>query len=73
MNNNCFQYSTQFQIPDSDLEFLDKISLTFNNKKYPIPAPTLCPQCRQRRRLAMRNKRVLYERQCDCGRITNDE
>jgi hypothetical protein len=42
------------------LDFYDKISPTFNGKKYPIPTPTLCPEERLRRRLAFRNERKMY-------------
>lgn len=30
-----------------------------------IPPPTLCPDCRQQRRLSFRNERTLYKRTCD--------
>ena len=30
-----------------------------------IPPPTLCPDCRQQRRLGFRNERRLYRRKCD--------
>jgi hypothetical protein len=30
-----------------------------------IPPPTLCPDCRQQRRLSFRNERKLYKRKCD--------
>jgi len=33
--------------------------------KYLIPTPTLCPNCRQQRRLSFRNERKLYKRTCD--------
>jgi len=33
--------------------------------KYLIPSPTLCPDCRQQRRLTFRNERKLYKRKCD--------
>ena len=59
---NCGQ---EFAITDKDLEFYDKISPVFNGTKYEIPAPTLCPDCRQQRRLAWRNERKLYKRKCD--------
>lgn len=32
-----------------------------------MPAPTLCPDCRQRRRLSFRNERNLYRRSCDAS------
>ncbi|NUJ98008.1 hypothetical protein HGA92_04455 [Candidatus Gracilibacteria bacterium] len=35
------------------------------NIRYLIPVPTLCPHCRQQRRLAWRNERNLYKRKCD--------
>ncbi len=50
------------------MSFYDKISPIFNNKKYQIPPPTLCPECRQQRRLAFRNERNLYYRECDFSR-----
>jgi len=33
--------------------------------KYLIPIPTLCPDCRQQRRLSFRNERNLYKRFCN--------
>ena len=33
-------------------------------KKYPIPPPTLCPDCRKQRRFSFRNERKLYKRKC---------
>ena len=30
-----------------------------------VPEPTLCPDCRQQRRLTFRNERSLYKRKCD--------
>ena len=37
-------------------------------KKIDVPPPTLCPDCRQQRRYAWRNERVLYRRDCDLCR-----
>jgi hypothetical protein len=54
-----------FDIADSDLQFLEKVSPIFNGKKELIPPPTLCPQCRMQRRLAFRNERSLYKQTCD--------
>lgn len=56
-----------FAIYASDLVFYDKISPTFAGKKFQIPTPTLCPEERQRRRLAFRNERKLYKRKCDAS------
>ncbi|NOS67976.1 MAG: hypothetical protein HOO67_06495 [Candidatus Peribacteraceae bacterium] len=54
-----------FEITDADLAFYDKISPVLAGKKYLIPPPTLCPDCRRQRRLSWRNERTLYQRSCD--------
>ncbi len=41
------------------------LSLWNGKVKYLIPPPTLCPDCRQQRRLSFRNERKLYKRKCD--------
>ena len=56
---------TPFEVTDEDLAFYDKVSPEFGGKKYPVPAPLECPQCRQQRRLAWRNEQHLYSRDCD--------
>ena len=61
----CRHCSISFPITDKDLEFYGKVSPTFGGKKYLIPTPTLCPDCRQQRRLSFRNERKLYNRKCD--------
>ncbi len=48
-----------------DLEFLDNAATVIKNKKYKIPLPTLCPDCREKRRLAQGNQLFLYKRKCD--------
>ena len=64
MQNPCGQCSKTFEIVGEDLEFYDKASPVLNNKKYSISPPTLCSDCRQQRRLAIRNERTLYKRKC---------
>lgn len=54
-----------FEITEEDIQFYAKISPLFNNQKSQIPPPTLCPDCRQQRRLAWRNERFLYNHTCD--------
>ncbi len=61
----CKHCNSNFEITDKDIEFYDKISPTFNWKKFQIPPPTLCPLCRQQRRLVERNAKKLYKRVCD--------
>ena len=65
MNKSCAQCRQTFEITPEDLAFYEKISPVFRGKKELIPPPTLCPQCRQQRRLAFRNERSLYHRKCD--------
>lgn len=62
---SCRHCSVSFPITDKDLEFYEKVSPVFNGKKYSIPTPTLCPDCRQQRRLSFRNEQKLYKRKCD--------
>lgn len=61
----CRQCSQKFVVEDDDLVFYSKISPTFAGKKFEIPAPTLCPECREIRRLSWRNERSLYKRKSD--------
>lgn len=63
----CKHCNNSFDITDKDLEFYDKVSPKFNGIKYQIPTPTICPDCRQRRRLSFRNERKLYRRKCDAS------
>lgn len=54
-----------FDVSAEDLALLDKLSPVFAGKKELLPPPTLCPDCRQQRRMAYRNERQLYRRMCD--------
>lgn len=65
MEKSCAECSAGFEITQDDLDFYEKVSPEFGGKKYLIPPPTLCPECRQQRRLAFRNERHLYHRKCD--------
>lgn len=60
-NGWCAQ---NFDVTDDDLAFYDKVSPEFGGKKYAIPPPTLCPDCRYRERLTWRNERNLYRNTC---------
>lgn len=61
----CKQCNAQFTVEDEDLEFYKKISPTFTGKTFEIPSPTLCPICREIRRLVWRNELNLYNRKSD--------
>lgn len=65
MTKSCTQCSAEFEITDNDLEFYDKVSPVFNGKKYVLPPPVYCPDCRSQRRLSHANERHLYKRTCD--------
>jgi len=64
-NKTCKQCKKEFEITDDDLAFYHKISPTFAGKAFEIPAPSLCPECREIRRLSWRNERSLYKRKSD--------
>jgi len=53
------------QVPEEDLEFYQLMSPTFAGKKFLMPAPKLNPLERRQRRMAFRNERHLYYRNCD--------
>lgn len=61
----CKQCQAQFMLEADDLNFLDQISPEINGAKITIPSPSLCPECRQKRRMSFRNERNLYLRKCD--------
>ena len=67
----CRTCHSGFEVTDADLAFYDKVSPVFAGKKELIPPPTLCPECRSRRRMAFRNERRLYSDHCAlCGEET---
>lgn len=65
MDKTCKNCNSKFEITEIDLAFYETISPIYNNQKYLIPPPTLCPDCRQQRRIVWRNERGLYSRNCD--------
>lgn len=52
---NCQNCKSDFFIDQEDLDFYSKIE---------VPPPTFCPECRMIRRMAWRNVRSLYRREC---------
>jgi hypothetical protein len=55
-NQNCKNCQVEFEITSDDEKFYEKMGSN---------PPTFCPQCRQQRRLAIRNELCLYQRKCD--------
>ena len=52
----CENCQKDFTIESRDFLFYEKIC---------VPLPSLCPECRQMRRMSFRNERTLYRRKCD--------
>jgi hypothetical protein len=63
--NQCIQCKSPFQNSTSLIDFLNRASPVIAEKKYKIPEPSLCPDCRMKQRIRMRNFFHLYHRQCD--------
>ena len=64
MQKTCKKCTQNFEITSEDLEFYKKVSPKFDWKKFEIPSPTLCPDCRQQRRISFRNFYKLYKSKC---------
>ena len=52
----CVGCQKNFKIEEKDIEFF---------KMFRVPAPKLCPNCRQQRRLSAANYSSIYKRKCD--------
>ncbi len=63
--SSCLHCHANFTITAEDKKLLDEVSPVFNNKKYLIPEPTFCPDCRAQRRMSWRNERHFHKRKCD--------
>lgn len=59
--SQCKQCGQEFSIHERDRAFYHKVSPVIKGQTYTLPAPTLCPQCRLKRRLAWRNETALYQ------------
>jgi hypothetical protein len=62
MQQTCRQCKSPFDISPEDIAFYDSVSPVFAGKKESIPTPTLCPDCRLKRRLVFRNQLFVYQR-----------
>lgn len=61
---HCSHCKKPFEITTEDQQFYSKMTQTIGEKKFTLPPPTLCVNCRRQRRLAFRNERNLYNRKC---------
>ncbi len=64
MQQTCTVSGQPFEITDIEIKRLEGISPIFDEKKSMLPAPTLSPQERVRRRMTWRNDRSFYHRKC---------
>ncbi|MDD5469668.1 MAG: hypothetical protein PHO92_02610 [Candidatus Peribacteraceae bacterium] len=62
--NTCVRCGGAFFVTPEEMAFYEKVSPVFAGKKYAIPVPTHCPDCRQQRRVAQANQMHLYRRKC---------
>lgn len=60
----CAISGEEFAIFQSDKEFYDKISPTFDGQAFQIPFPDISPLERSRRRMLFRNERKFYHDSC---------
>jgi hypothetical protein len=66
---SCVACQSQFSVTAQEDALRAKVSadivrLLGGDDAYAFSQPRLCPECRQQRRLAMRNERKLYQRSC---------
>ncbi len=66
-SKKCTACSIQFEVNDKDLSLLAKVSPIIGGVRCQVPAPSLCYDCRQQRRLSWRNERTLYRRKDDAS------
>ncbi len=64
MTKICSHCQKSFAIDNIDQNFYQKIAVHVADRKFPIPAPDICADCRRQIRLAFRNERNLYQRNC---------
>ena len=65
MQKSCEHCGQSFDVSDRDLHFLDQVSPILAGKKFPIPPPDLCPECRFRERLIWRPELHVFQRLSD--------
>ncbi len=60
MNTHCQSCQQPFGVTEQEIKFLDKISPVIGGKKFAIPQPVECPQCRLMTRTSQRNEQNMY-------------
>ncbi len=64
-NKKCQMCATEFSVDDEDIKFIEDVSPIIAGKKYLIPTPRTCPDCREQTRLVWRNDRHIFKRKSD--------
>ncbi|MDO8649265.1 MAG: hypothetical protein Q7R81_05795 [Candidatus Peregrinibacteria bacterium] len=62
---SCRVCRKAFEDAPEDIALRSDVAPVLGGKKYDIPPPTLCPDCRALRRMSWRNERTLYKRTCN--------
>ncbi len=61
----CRHCGNGFNITNADEDYLEKLSPTIAGTRFPLPHPSMCPDCRKIQRLAWRNEKNIFKRKCD--------
>ena len=64
MKQPCSKCANEFDVSEKHLDFYKRASPKFSGRTFDLPQPTLCPDCRQQRRMAWRSERDLFIRKC---------
>ena len=64
MTTSCLQCRTGFEVTEEDIAFLKRLSPIIGGQEFPLPEPTMCPDCREQRRLAVANQLTLFKGVC---------
>lgn len=65
MAAQCANCGTPFSVDTEFRAFLARVAPVIGGKTFAIPDPTHCVNCRQQRRMALRDERFLYKRTSD--------
>ena len=61
---SCKHCQSDFPIEEEDRAVFQKLAPVFGGERYNFPTPSLCPECRQQRRLSFRNDQNYYRNEC---------
>jgi len=65
MPYTCEACSQSFELPQGYLDLLARIAPTIGGRRFAVPPPRRCPECRYQHRILHRNEWNLYRRACD--------